>query len=90
MRMGIIMWGLTPFCRDDKKIMPKMLPVMALKARITNIHTLKKGDGISYGHTYIAPCDTKVATIPIGYADGVAVMISHQNTFNRITVRKLK
>lgn len=75
-RMGIIMWGLTPFSRDDKKIMPKMLPVMGLKARITNIHTLKKGDGISYGHTFVAPSDIKVATIPVGYADGVARKLS--------------
>ncbi len=75
-RMGIIMWGLTPFNREDKKIMPKLLPVMGLKARITNIHTLKKGDGISYGHTFIAKNDTKVATIPIGYADGVARSLS--------------
>ena len=44
---------------------------MGLKARITNIHTLKKGDGISYGHTFVAQKDLKVATIPIGYADGV-------------------
>ncbi len=69
-RMGIIMWGLSPFSRNNE-IMNSMLPVMGLKARITNIHTLKKGDGISYGHTYIAKEDTKVATIPIGYADGL-------------------
>jgi len=74
-RMGIIMWGLTPFCTDNP-IMSKMLPVMGLKARITNIHTLKKGEGISYGHTYIAPFDTKVATIPLGYADGVSRKLS--------------
>ncbi len=69
-RMGIIMWGLSPFSKENN-IMNSMLPVMGLKARITNIHTLKKGDGISYGHTYIAEKDTKVATIPIGYADGL-------------------
>ena len=69
-RMGIIMWGLSPFSKENE-IMNSMLPVMGLKARITNIHTLKKGDGISYGHTYIADKDTKVATIPIGYADGL-------------------
>lgn len=69
-RMGIIMWGLTPYSNENE-IMNDMLPVMGLKARITNIHTLKKGDGISYGHTYIAQKDTKVATIPLGYADGV-------------------
>ncbi len=72
-RMGIIMWGLTPFSDNFKvpEIISEMLPVMGLKARITNIHTLKKGDGISYGHTYIAQKDTKIATIPIGYADGL-------------------
>ncbi len=73
-RMGIIMWGLSPFC--DKEV--DLAPVMGLKARITNIHTLKKGDGISYGHCFIASKDTKVATIPIGYADGVARALSGQ------------
>ncbi len=78
-RMGIIMWGLTPYAQDNPA-MPKMLPVMGLKARITNIHTLKEGDGISYGHTYIASKDTKVATIPIGYADGIARKLSGKIT----------
>ena len=74
-RMGIIMWGLTPYSKENLN-MPKVLPVMGLKARITNIHILKEGEGISYGHTYIAKKDTKVATIPIGYADGVARSLS--------------
>lgn len=68
-RMGIIMWGLSPYSDCKKPV--DVTPVMGLKARITNIHTLKKGDGISYGHTFIAESDIKVATIPIGYADGV-------------------
>ena len=78
-RMGIIMWGLTPYSKENKK-MPKVKPVMGLKARITNIHTLKKDDGISYGHTYIAKQDLKVATIPIGYADGIARSLSGKIT----------
>jgi len=78
-RMGIIMWGLTPYSEFNEKI-ADMLPVMGLKARITNIHTLKKGDGISYGHTYVAAKDTKVATIPIGYADGIARNLSGKIT----------
>lgn len=78
-RMGIIMWGLTPFSYKENDI-EGMLPVMGLKARITNIHILKKGEGISYGHTYIAQKDTKVATIPIGYADGVDRRLSGKIT----------
>ncbi|MBQ8634572.1 alanine racemase [bacterium] len=74
-RMGIIMWGLTPYSKENN-IMPKVLPVMGLKARITNIHTLKEGDGISYGHIYKAQKNTLVATIPIGYADGIARNLS--------------
>ena len=78
-RMGITMWGLTPYCEFNEKV-SNLLPVMGLKARITNIHTLKKGEGISYGHTYIASKDTKIATIPIGYADGVARDLSGKIT----------
>ena len=80
-RMGITMWGLTPYCKDNP-LMDNLLPVMGLKARITNIHTLKKGDGISYGHTYIAKEDTKVATIPLGYADGISRKLSGQISAN--------
>ena len=77
-RMGIIMWGLNPYSKKEN--IENMLPVMGLKARITNIHTLRKDDGISYGHTYIAKNDIKVATIPIGYADGVARALSGRIT----------
>ena len=78
-RMGIIMWGLTPYSNYNEYV-SDMLPVMGLKARITNIHTLKKGEGISYGHTFIAPKDMLVATIPIGYADGIARNLSGKIT----------
>lgn len=78
-RMGIIMWGLSPYSYEENNVLP-MLPVMGLKARVTNIHTLKKGEGISYGHIYIAQKDTKVITIPIGYADGVDRRLSGKIT----------
>ena len=51
---------------------------MGLKGRITNIHDIKAGDGVSYGYTYIADKDTKIATIPIGYADGVSRSLSNK------------
>ena len=53
-------------------------PVMGLKGRITRIHTMKKDEGISYGYSFIAPKDTKVATIPIGYADGIPRALSNK------------
>ena len=44
---------------------------MGLKGRITNIHEVKAGEGVSYAHTFVADRPTRVATIPIGYADGI-------------------
>ena len=89
-RMGITMWGLTPYSCDNNKF-EGMLPVMGLKGRITNIHILKKGDGISYGHTFIADKDIKVATIPIGYADGLARKLSGnvKASLNGKTIRQI-
>ena len=51
---------------------------MSLKGRITNIHTLNAGESVSYGHTYTAFETTKLATIPIGYADGVSRLLSNK------------
>lgn len=79
-RLGIILYGLTPltYGKDCGINLPKLKPVMGLKGRITNIHTIQKGDGVSYGHTYIADKPIRVATIPIGYADGVSRNLSNR------------
>ena len=51
---------------------------MGLKGRITNIHEVKTGEGVSYAHTFVANEPTRVATIPIGYADGVSRGLSNK------------
>ena len=53
------------------------IPAMSLKACITDIHQLRTGDGVSYGYTYRAATPTQVATIPIGYADGLRRTLSN-------------
>ena len=68
-RPGIILYGLYPSNDVDKSKLP-LTPVMTLKTKITHIKTLEKGRGISYGKEYITDGPTKVATVPIGYADG--------------------
>lgn len=79
-RLGIILYGLTPITYGSNCdiSLPKLKPVMGLKGRITNIHTIEKDEGVSYGHTYIAKKETRVATIPIGYADGVSRNLSNR------------
>ena len=48
-----------------------LLPVMSLYSSVAQVHTLRKGDTVSYGATFCADKEMKVATIPIGYADGL-------------------
>lgn len=69
-RVGVGIYGLQPdVVNEDKR--PNLKPAMSLKGRITNIHTANQGEGVSYCHTFEAQKPTKIATIPIGYADGV-------------------
>jgi len=47
-------------------------PAMTLKCPVAAVRSIRAGDGVSYGHTWIADRDTTVALIPLGYADGVS------------------
>lgn len=52
-------------------------PIISLKGRITRIHKVKKGEFVSYERTWRADKDSTIATVPIGYADGVARNLSN-------------
>ena len=76
-RVGISLYGLYPDLPTGVN-KPKLKQIMSLKGRITNIHELRAGEGVSYGHTFTAYESTRVATIPIGYADGVSRLLSNK------------
>lgn len=77
-RAGIGIYGLYPDLPQDCKKSIKLKPLMSLKARIVNIHKIYKGDGVSYGHTFVAKDTRTVATVPLGYADGVPRSLSNK------------
>lgn len=78
-RAGIGIYGLYPDLPQDGDVhKPSLKPVLSLKARIVNIHEAKDGEGVSYGHTYIAHGVRKIATVPLGYADGVPRGLSNK------------
>ena len=77
-RVGISLYGLYPDLPRSTNNKPNLKPILGLKARITNIHTLLAGESVSYGHTFTAYETTRVATIPIGYADGVSRLLSNK------------
>lgn len=78
-RVGIALYGLYPDLPDDNNgFYPQLKQVLSLKGRIVHIHTAGDGEGISYGHTYKAKGERTIATIPIGYADGVSRGLSNK------------
>lgn len=67
-RPGILMFGYSPDGKTPKGISLK--PVMSLISYIDSIKDIDKGESVSYSRTYFTKRKTKIATVPIGYADG--------------------
>ncbi len=68
-RNGICLYGLYPSEEVQKERLP-LKPAMELKAYVSYVKTLEPGVEIGYGGTYTTTKKTRVATIPVGYADG--------------------
>ena len=66
-RIGIIMYGIDPAGNETKEFKQ----VMSLYSKVALIKKIKAGDRVGYGLTYTADEDEYLATIPIGYADGL-------------------
>ncbi len=78
-RVGISLYGLYPdFPQGVEFNKPKLKQLISLKGRIVNIHTAKDGEGVSYCHTYTANGERTIATVPVGYADGVPRLLSNK------------
>ncbi len=68
-RPGVILYGMYPSDEVDKSKLD-LKPAMTLKAKVTLVKEVEPGRGVSYGKEYITDRVTKIATVPIGYADG--------------------
>ncbi len=73
-RVGLALYGYAP--GPDLVGRVPLTPALSLHARVTHIQGLAAGEGISYGLRYTTPRATVVATIPLGYADGVSRALS--------------
>ena len=65
-RIGIEIYGL-----EAKTVSPELLPVMTVRGRINQINHINEGESVGYGLTWTSARPTRLANIPIGYADGV-------------------
>lgn len=75
-RPGIILYGLPPSRHIGKDV--GIEPVLSWKAKVSHIKTISEGETVSYGRTFRAAYPTRVATIPLGYADGLRRSLSNQ------------
>lgn len=76
-RPGIIMYGI--YNEDEPKTRLNLKPVLTLKARITSVKEIEKEESVSYGRTFVAKENRKIATVSIGYADGYPRNLSNKN-----------
>lgn len=74
-RPGIAVYGLSPAPEVGAF---DLRPVMTLRATVVLLKHVPAGGGVGYGHRWIAPRDTVVALLPIGYADGVVRSLSNR------------
>jgi len=70
-RPGIAAYGLSPVPDIGDAASFDLVPAMRLSADIALVKAVPAGQGLSYGHEYHTPHDTRVALVPAGYADGV-------------------
>jgi alanine racemase len=90
-RAGIGIYGLMPDLTADIQKIPSLKQCMSLKGRIIHLHELEVGSSLSYGYTFTAEKDLKVATVPVGYADGVPRSLSNKiyGLFNGKKVKQI-
>ncbi len=72
-RVGIYLYGL-----EGREVSTTLVPAMSVKARINHINMVKEGDAVGYNLTWQAPKDSRLACVPIGYADGVDRRLSNR------------
>jgi alanine racemase len=70
-RAGIELYGLAPSAELAGDVRARLRPALALRAAVSALRTVQAGERVSYGHRWEARQPTRIATLPVGYADGV-------------------
>lgn len=76
-RPGVILYGLYPSDEVDKSLID-IRPAMELKAKVVMVKEVEEGTPVSYGRTFVTKRRSRIATLPIGYADGYSRLLSNK------------
>ncbi len=77
-RPGIMLYGCYP--SENMRNLVRLKPVMSVRTKIMHIKTVGPGTPISYGRTFYTKKDSVIATLPIGYADGLSRGLSNRGS----------
>lgn len=78
-RAGIILYGVYPYPEADREVL-KLKNILTIKAQISHVKEVDKGEKLSYGLTYETKKKSEIATVPIGYADGFSRLLSNKGS----------
>jgi len=74
-RPGLAIYGLPPVAAVRERV--ELQPVMTFKTRLMQIKRAPAGSGVGYGHTFVAPRESLIGVLPVGYADGYRRGLQH-------------
>lgn len=78
-RVGLALYGVLSSPQDETRLKLDLRPVLSLKSRVVLIRSIPYGESYGYGRSFVAKRDSKIAILPIGYADGVPRALSCGN-----------
>ncbi len=77
-RPGLMLYGVYPAAHLRDRA--TLTPVMTLHSRVANVRHLRRGDAVGYGGTFRAARRGRIATLPIGYADGIPWSLANRGS----------
>jgi alanine racemase len=82
-RPGLALYGVSPFAADHPRedvraLAAELRPVMRVRTEIVALRDIEPGDSVGYGQTYVARGPRRIATVPMGYADGLDRALSNR------------
>jgi alanine racemase len=77
-RPGIALYGLSPSQEIINPLVQELKPVLEWKTRVTFLKEVPAGTGLSYGHAFHTTRQSLIATIPVGYAEGLRRQLSNK------------
>ena len=75
-RPGLMIYGHYPDPEAERTV--EITPAMRLETKVLFVKRVKQGEAVGYGHTWTAPADTWIATLPVGYGDGYSRLLSNR------------